>query len=456
MHDAPTIAAISTPQGPGAIGVVRLSGSGAIGVAGRVFRSLSGRDIASMRGYTGTLGRVFDQGGDIDEAIALVYRAPRSYTGEDVVELSCHGGEFVVRRLLRACLDAGAVMAAPGEFTRRAVLNGKLSLTQAEAVMDMISADSVMASRSALQVREGALYDKIAGIIHELVGISAGLAAWMDYPEEDVPEVSRETLRLELTNALVRMHGLLASYDAGKIYRSGIETAIAGRPNVGKSTLMNLLSGTRRSIVTDIPGTTRDIVEESVMVGGLTLKLADTAGLRDTDDPIEAQGVGLAWGRLETAQLILAVFDGAQPLDEGDRELIARIGDTPAVAVINKSDLGLDAGMDEIRAAFAHRVEISAKSGEGVAELEAAITAALGVRRLEAQDVTIANERQRSCVVSARAALSEALDVLDSGLTPDAADVCVVGAIDSLMTLTGEKASDKIIDEVFSKFCLGK
>lgn len=456
MKHSQTIAAVSTPNGQGAIGIVRLSGENAIEIAQRVFRSGSGKALASLKGYTGTLGHTFDAQGDMDETIAFVYRAPRTYTGEDMVELSCHGGSFVLRRVLRACLAAGAVMAQPGEFTRRATLNGKMTLTQAEAVMDMIAADSLAAGKSALQMREGALYRKITALTDELVGISAGLAAWMDYPEEDVPAVSRETLHVQTAAALERTDELLRSYDEGKLYRHGVETAIAGRPNVGKSTLMNLLSGAQRSIVTDIPGTTRDIIEESVMLGGFLLKLSDTAGLRDTHDPIEAMGVELALGRLQIAQLVLAVFDATQPLEEQDRALIERIGGTAAVAIINKSDLGVNPSMGELKAHFEHVVELSAKSGVGLPELEEAVIAALGVRRFEEQDVTIANERQRSCVLQAQSALREALETLDTGLTPDAVDVCIVDAIDALTSLTGERASDKIIDEVFSKFCVGK
>ena len=294
MNDNQTIAAISTAMAPGGIGMIRISGEQAMELADKVFRSISGRKLIDFKGYTGAYGKVYDKDGEIDECVAFVYRAPHSYTGENVVELCCHGGVYLVKRALRACIDAGARPAEPGEFTKRAFLNGKMGLTQAEAVMDLISAQGSHGAKAALSAREGAIYRKIHGVADQLLGISAGLAAWTDYPDEDIEEVSDENLTRSLAEVKNSLEKILRDYDTGKILREGVETVIIGRPNVGKSTLMNLLSGTQKSIVTQIPGTTRDVVEETIQLGEVILNLADTAGIRDTDDIVEAADVELA------------------------------------------------------------------------------------------------------------------------------------------------------------------
>ena len=273
--------------------------------------------VSGIGGYTAQLGAAYDaQGEKLDDVVALVFRGPKSYTGEDVVELSCHGGLYVTRRLLRAVLDQGAAPAGPGEFTRRAFLNGKMDLTQAEAVMGVIGASGEQALKAAEAGSSGRLSQKIQQVKGELLVQASHLAAWADFPEEDVPEVEEQELRAALQAGQQTLSQLLRSYDRGKIYREGLSTVIAGRPNAGKSTLMNLLSGCEKSIVTQYAGTTRDVVEETVLLGGIPLRLADTAGLRDTADPVESIGVQAAKKRLATAQLVLAVFDSSQKLQK--------------------------------------------------------------------------------------------------------------------------------------------
>ena len=356
-----TIAAISTPVAAGGIGMVRISGPQALEVADRVFRSVSGKQVQQTEGYRGLYGRVHDGQGEIDEAVVFVYRAPKSYTGENVAEICCHGGVYLVQRTLRACIAAGARPAQAGEFTRRAFLNGKMSLTQAEAVMDLIASQGQQSAQAALLAKDGAVFSKIHQVIDRMLSISSALAAWVDYPDEDIDEVSDDNLRAGVEEICRRLHDILRGYDNGKILREGVSTVIVGRPNVGKSTLMNLLSGQEKSIVTQIPGTTRDIVEDTIRLGDLVLNLADTAGLRDTDDPVEKVGVELAKKRLDTSYLVLAVFDSSEELSEEDMELIEKIKDRPVVAVINKSDLSRKIDVEKIRQKIPHIAELSAQ-----------------------------------------------------------------------------------------------
>lgn len=451
-----TIAAISTPIAAGGIGMVRVSGPKALEVTDRVFRSVSEKKVQQTGGYSGLFGRVHDEQGDFDEAVVFVYRAPKSYTGEDVAEICCHGGVYLVQRTLRACIAAGARPAQAGEFTRRAFVNGKMSLTQAEAVMDLIASQGQQSAQAALQAKDGAVYKQIHVVIDRMLSISSALAAWVDYPDEDIDEVSDENLRAGIDEICAGLHAILSGYDNGKILREGVSTVIVGRPNVGKSTLMNLLSGQEKSIVTQIPGTTRDIVEDTIRLGDLVLNLADTAGLRDTDDPVEKVGVELARKRLDTSYLVLAVFDSSQELSEEDWQLLDTLQGRPAVAVINKSDLARRVDVEAIRQKISHVAEISAGTGEGVGELEAQVRDLLNLSHLDSSSQVIANERQRDCVAQASRTMDQAQRALAEGQTLDAINVCIDAAIDSLLELTGERASDAVIDQVFARFCVGK
>ncbi len=450
------IAAIATAQAPGAIGVVRISGEGAADIAARIFKPFSGSSLTASKGYRAHFGELTDGAGAFDTGIATVFRAPRSYTGEDVVEISCHGGLYMTRRLLRAALDQGAALAQPGEFTRRAFLNGKMSLTSAEAVMELIGAQGALAASAAKAASEGALQRKITGVRAELTDAAAHLTAWADFPDEEVPEVTGAELEQRLASALQALDGLLNQFEAGKVLREGVDTVILGRPNVGKSTLMNLLSGCERSIVTAIPGTTRDVVEESVKLGEIVLRLADTAGLRDTDDPVERIGVDRARQRMDTAGLVLAVFDGASPLDGEDLRLLEQIGTRPAVAVINKGDLTEVIDAAYIQARVPYTVRISAAAQRGVAELTEAVAQVLGTTSIQPDEGMLFTERQRQAATRARNAAAEALDALYMGMTFDAITVSVEEAIGALLELTGESVSESVVDAVFSQFCVGK
>lgn len=451
------IAAISTPAGAAGLGVVRLSGDGAIAVAAALFRSADAtRPLTALKGYTAAYGHVFDADGDIDDCVALVFRAPHSYTGEDVVELSCHGGRYILQRVLRACFAAGAKPAAAGEFTRRAFLAGKMDLTGAESVMDLIAAEGKLAAQTALTAREGGIFRRLTSVKESLLGIAAQFAAYIDYPDEDIPDLDTAAWCKTVETAIETVQNLLATYDAGRILREGVDTAIVGRPNVGKSTLMNLLAGCERSIVTDIAGTTRDVVEETVRLGDVTLRLADTAGLRDTADKVESVGVTRARARMEQAALVLAVFDGGEPLTEEDKLLASRLKDRAAIAIINKADKPLAIDTAWVAAQFTHTVTLSAKEEQGVEALAAAVAAVTGVERLDAAQPVLSTERQRQCAADCLACLQEAEAALQTGLTPDAVSVSVDGAINALLELTGERATEAVVEQVFARFCVGK
>lgn len=451
-----TIAAICTAQGEGGIGVIRISGDDSLRIADKVFKNINNKKVADMKGYTAAFGKVCNNGEEIDEAVVLVYRAPHSYTGENVVEISCHGGIFITKQVLRAVLDNGAVPAQAGEFTKRAFLNGKIDLTEAESVIDIISAKSRSAARAALCVKDGALRRKIDKIKEDLLSQAAHLSAWADYPEEDIAEVSDDELFKTFNNAINILQGLLDTYDSGQAVKQGIDTVIAGRPNVGKSTLMNLLTGCEKSIVTDIPGTTRDVVEDTVVLGDVILRLSDTAGLRDTEDRVEQIGVDRAKKRLEQCGLLLAVFDNNQILNDDDYELIKNAKNAITIAIINKIDLEQKLDTDFINDNFENVVYISAKSGECREKLTKAVEKIAGTANLNPSEGILSNERQRLAVANALSSVVEAKSALDAGLTYDAVTVSLEDAISNLLELTGESTSDEVIDRVFHNFCVGK
>jgi len=451
-----TIAAISTAQGAGGIGIIRISGEKAIEIADKIFVSFSGNKLSNLEGYKASYGNIVSEGEALDECVALVFRAPKSFTGENVVELCCHGGNLITKLVLRAVLANGAEAAQPGEFTRRAFINGKMNLSEAESIMNLISAQSKSALKAANEVRKGSVSKKIYAICERLELLAAHLSAWADFPEEDIPEVSEDNLRLTLNECLTELEALIKNYDAGKAITQGVATAILGKPNVGKSTLMNLLSGFDKSIVTDIPGTTRDVVEETVVLGDIILRLSDTAGIRETDNVVEKIGVDRAKEKIEQSELLLVVFDSSVPLDEEDRQIIEEIKGYKAVAVINKSDLDNKIDLEYINKNFEHIVYISAKQGTGKDELVSAVTKATGTEDFSASAVLLAGERQRSATEDALLSVKSAIGALDMGFSLDAVTIDLENALSKLYELIGKNVSEEIVDKVFHNFCVGK
>lgn len=447
-----TVAAVATPNAAGAIGIVKISGPDAVPIAAKVFHPVGKRKLEDAPGYSVLFGHV----ADIDDAICLVYRAPKSYTGEDVVELQCHGGLFLIQEVLRLVLEAGAEPAGPGEFTKRGFLNGKMDLSEAESVMNLISAQGKQAADAAYHALEGNLSKEIRSAADTLVAASAHMAAWADYPDEDVEELDYDVLLKNFRKTYDELDKLVSRFDAGQAVTAGVNTVIVGRPNVGKSTLMNLLLGKNRSIVTDIAGTTRDVIEENVSIGNVLLHLSDTAGLHESSDPVESIGIQMAEDKLKHADLILAVFEGNRPLNDEDREILQECQGRPSIAVINKSDLGNVITEDQVSPFTSSTVVISAKDSDCYDILKQKLENLLGTADFDPSAAMLANERQLLCVRKSLECLKEAIDAITSGMTMDAVNVCVDASLEPLLELTGEKVSDTVIDEVFSKFCVGK
>lgn len=454
MH---TIAAIATPHAAGGIAVIRISGDTAISVAQQCFRSTGGKSLAEMSGYTCAYGSFLDTAGsELDDGIATVFRAPHSYTSEDTVEFSCHGGVFVTRQLLETVYAAGAQPAEAGEFTKRAFLAGKMTLTQAEAVMDVIGAAGKRELAFAHAQQNGALFHRVQQISQGIVRSLGDLAAWADYPEDEIPAVTPESLHAALQPVLEQLDSTLATYDYGRILQSGVSAVIVGKPNVGKSTLFNLLSGSQRSIVTEIAGTTRDVVEEQIRLGNVTLRLSDTAGLRETEDVIEQMGVKIAEERLAQADLILAVFDTTRPLDDDDRRMLEQLPEKPVIAILNKSDQSAQLDTDELEPYFSRVITMAAREGSGLEQLQQAVEELFYQAEVTPELGIVANARQKQCLEQAREQVQLALEALDAGELLDAVTVLLEEAANALLTLTGERVSEAVVNDVFSRFCVGK
>ncbi len=456
MTDRNTIAAISTPLGTGGVGIIRLSGEKAIEIADRIFTAFSGKRITESEGYRAHYGRVFENGRPVDEAICLVFRAPHSYTGENVVEINCHGGIFITKKILRLALENGASPALPGEFTKRAFLNGKLDLSKAESVMSLISAQGEQGANAAYNLLEGSLSRKIDEINSALLDAAAHIAAWTDYPDDEIMAVDENELKNDLENAKAELDKLIGKFDSGMAVTAGVDAAIVGKPNVGKSTLMNLLTGYDRSIVTDVAGTTRDVVEETVNLNGCILRLSDTAGMRETGDTVEKIGVDRSKTKLERSAVVFAVFDLSRELSDEDTELIRLCKNRTVIPIINKTDLEKKADIAVIEKELGKCVSISAKDGSGYDELCEKVTELVGTKDFDTSAAMLANERQLLCCKTALESITEAVNAIDCGLTLDAVGVCIDSAVSALLELTGQKASEAVVDEVFKKFCVGK
>ena len=437
------IAAIATPPGRGGVGILRLSGPGAAETAGQVFRPAGKTALADAPDRQLLYGQMVDGGGRIlDSGLAFVSRAPRSYTGEETAELQCHGSPMVLSLLLEAVTARGARLAGPGEFTRRAFLNGKLDLTRAEGVIDLIDAETPAAARQAANQLSGALFRRAEAIYSALVDLSAHFHAVLDYPDEDQADA---------------LEKLSATQRRGLAVKNGVLCAIVGRPNAGKSSLLNALAGYQRAIVTDIPGTTRDTVEVKVELAGVPFRLVDTAGVRESDDPIEQMGVARSRQAMEAASLILVVWDGSQPVTGEDRAILAQAADgRPVVLVWNKSDLEggpLPAGALPENVT---PVEVSAVTGQGLDELERTLAKLADLSDDGRPDEVLTNARQAEAVGRAREAVTAALDGLEAGTPPDLLLLDVEEAISALGELTGRTVREDITARIFERFCVGK
>ena len=450
-----TIAAIATPPGTGGMAVLRISGPDAFDIAGRVFKPSAGRMVCEMPGYTAAYGHILEGDSPIDDGVLTAFRAPHSYTGEHTCEISCHGGDYLANRILTALITAGARPALPGEFTKRAFLGGKMDLTRAESVIELIEAEGEQALRLAHMAREGHTEQLVDAVTDRLVDMAAALAAYADYPDEDLGETDPAELAISLSREMAALDALTAGYEAGQIVRRGVQTAIVGRPNVGKSSLMNRLFGRRRSIVTDLPGTTRDVVEAEAMIGGLRFILADTAGLRETGDAVEQLGVELSYERMAGADLVLCVIDASEPLSDKDCALVSGLAGRRAIVVLNKTDRPAQVATADVPGFGGAVIALSAETGEGFDALSSAMIKACDLPGA-ADSMLIANRRQLDCALLSRAALEEAHAALTGGVTLDAVATLLDEAIAPLLELTGRRVNETVIDALFAKFCVGK
>jgi len=462
MNPGDTIAAISTPLGVGGIGIVRLSGPQARQVFEKIFRR-RGADgpLLSHHFY---LGEVLHpqgpaSGGVIDEVLAVFMEKPRTYTREDVVEIQAHSGILILQEILNAVLQSGARLAEPGEFTKRAFLNGRIDLTQAEAVIDLIQSRTRKSLGMANLQRQGRLGTEVRQVRDRLLDLLAQMEASIDFPEDEVPELSGENIRLQLQGALERLNSLLQTYEEGKVYREGVSAVIVGRPNVGKSSLLNALLREDRAIVTPVPGTTRDVIEEGVNVRGIFLKLMDTAGLHQTKDAVEGEGVRRTWDRLAQADLVIWVVDGSEPLTPDDLDILTEVRDKRTVVAINKNDLPLRVNLQDLAGQIPRvpLIPVSALHHRRIGHLEDAIRdRVLNGTSESSSEILLSNLRHKHALERAREGLERAMEASRLKLSVEFLSVDLGTALQALGEVVGETTSEDLLERIFSQFCIGK
>ena len=461
-----TIAAISTPVGIGGISIIRMSGDASVDILKRVFRDESVKDkYKSWRPYYGSI-----RDGDVtlDHVLVTIFRGPKSYTAEDMVEVSCHGGMYVSRRILDLLIRHGARPADPGEFTKRAFLNGRIDLSQAEAVADLIEARTEAGLQASLQQLDGKLYESVAALRNELISLCSVLELELDFSEENIQITDKEDISARIKAVMGTVTNMISSYDRGKIIKEGIKLVIVGRPNVGKSSLLNALLKEDRAIVTSVPGTTRDFLEEQLDISGILFRAVDTAGIAESGDIVEREGINRARRHTETADLILHVLDASEPLTKDDHAIAGNMiehwkkRDIPIVGVINKIDL--DEKIDIDNSAYGETkiplVKISAKNMTGIADLENAVTEAVfgdrGIVKSQADEIVISRSRHLHALMRAKDALDDALLGIKDSMSSEFIVVDIRSAMESLGEIIGEVTSEEILNHIFENFCIGK
>lgn len=454
-----TICAIATGMGNAGIGIIRISGSEAINIASKVFKPANDKKVVkTMKSYTAAFGGVYDGDNMIDEGILLLMKGPHTYTCEDVCELQCHGGVHVLKEVLEAVIKAGARIAEPGEFTKRAFLNGRIDMSQAESVMDIINAKNDFAVKSSLVQLKGELKDRITEMRDTILYNTAFIESALDDPEHYSLEGYPQKLRVIVDNMVDNVDKLLATYDNGRVLKEGIKTVIAGKPNAGKSSLLNLLLGEDRAIVTEVEGTTRDTLEEVVNINGIILNIVDTAGIRSTDDVVEKIGVDKALKNVDNADLILYVVDGSKQLDDNDSQIISHIKGRKVITVINKSDL--DVVVDKLLISEelpGDIIEISAKYGDGKEELYNILNDKFFSGQLQYNDeLYITNSRHKDELIKTRESLSKVIESIDMGMEEDFFSIDLLDAYEHLGMILGETMRDDLADKIFAEFCMGK
>ena len=456
-----TIAAISTAPGIGGIGIIRLSGKDAFKIIKKIFIASKEEKIENIKGYTIKYGKIIhpENGKIIDEVLISFFRAPKSYTTEDMCEINSHGGMVVVREILEICLKNGAVIAEPGEFTKRAFFNGRIDLTQAEAVINVIEAKGKRELSSAINQLNGELKLNLNEIKKDILDILSNIEANIDYPEYDVEEVSQENAKEKMNLVQNKLEKLLNSFEKGKILKDGIKIAIVGKPNAGKSSLLNALLREERAIVTEYEGTTRDTIEEFINIEGIPAKIIDTAGIRDTENAVEKIGINKSREMIEKSDLVLAVFDNSSELNNEDREILSLVKDKKAIIILNKYDLieNKEYIPAEIKETNNNIIKISAKNRDGIDDIYKKIVELFNLNEIVVDnEIILTNIRHKKLINEALENCKEALDVIEAGLPIDIIAINIKEILESIGKITGESVSEEIIKDIFSKFCLGK
>ena len=455
-----TIAAISTPIGVGGIGIVRMSGSKSVEIIKNMFRTKDGKALECFKNRYFYYGKIVDsEGKTADEVLVVVMRAPNSYTKEDIAEIHCHGGIVPLRQILRIAIQQGARLAQPGEFTKRAFLNGRIDLAQAEGVMDLICAKTESAAEASIQHMEGILSSRIRNMRKSLIDIMARIEVAIDYPEEDIEELETEKYIENLTFLINDLNRLLSTADTGKLIRQGIKVVIVGKPNVGKSSLLNALLRENRAIVTDIPGTTRDVIEESLDIDGVLVRILDTAGIRKAADIIEDIGINRSRQSIKEADLVLWVMDASGLIDDEDLEIAEEIKDKNKIIVLNKIDKQMAVDLKSIKEYIKDTpvIKTSAILGQGIPDVEKSIhDMVMGGKVWTNDEVFITNIRHQEALIRAGEHIRDALSALKNNIPLDLVSIDVREACDALGTITGETVTEDLLDKIFSEFCLGK
>jgi len=452
-----TIAAISTPRGEGGIGIVRMSGESSINILSKIFRPISKKNVENLKNFTINYGHLYSNDVLVDEVMVSIMKGPKTYTKEDIVEINCHGGYLMTEKVLELVLSNGAKIAEQGEFTRRAFMNGRLDLTQAEAVIDLIHGKTQKSLSLSLDQLRGDLKDQILHLKKLLLDVVAHINVVLDYPEEGIDDPLPAGLVDNLKEVLETSDRLSASYNQGKMIKDGVKTAIVGKPNVGKSSLLNSLLKEERAIVTHIPGTTRDVIEEIINIKGIPLILADTAGIRTTDDIIESIGVEKSEKLLTDADLILFVVDGSREISEEDLRVHSNIHSEKVVGILNKIDKEQKIDLSKLNKVD-RWIEISAKENIGIAEMEEEIYSSIVSGKIEdtSETLVITNIRHRSALVKTKESIENIFETINIGLPMDLIAVDLKEALDALSEVTGEISSEDVLDHIFSNFCVGK
>lgn len=458
MKDFDTIGAISTSIGEGGIAIVRISGDKAKDVVEKIFQAKNGQSIKDMKSYTMKYGYIIDENNNhIDEVIVSFMKGPRSFTAEDTIEINCHGGVVATNKVLEQVIKQGVRIAEPGEFTKRAFLNGRIDLSQAEAVIDIINAKTDLSMKSALMQSEGLISKEIRGLREKLLSTIAHIEATVDYPEDDLEEVTSEMAIRDLDIIKKEIKGFIETAEEGKILREGLSTVIVGKPNVGKSSLLNALTKENRAIVTDIPGTTRDVIEEYINISGIPIKIIDTAGIRETDDVVEKIGVERSRAKINDADLIILILDSSNELTEEDKEIINHISNKKYMILLNKSDLNSKITQKDLENINCTNIyNISAKTGEGIDEVRTAIKDMFFKGEISTNNVIITNTRHKEALLRAYECIESAINTLNYTFAIDLASIDIRNAWTFLGEITGDSLEENIIDKIFKDFCLGK